>query len=354
MKKSWHNKYRFSALIFLFFLLCCSISKLSAVKGQFYLSPYFDSNVQESLNNPEPTYGIKLRGNLAHAISRSRWKIFGDLLTQTFLDVLFINESKLVIHTEMGLQYRLLPELHLLGQWIHFQKEFYEKSRSYRWSEFRTYLQISPSKKFTAWIGYLPRSSTFITYNTIRFYEDNWEVRTRHNFTSRLSLEGSATISTITYEDYPAWGMVNDTLRVPLDFDQKDKSMNGLIHFRYQGKIIVGVQVGYESVSSNSVIGEFDLISFRGYLSGRIGKSNFYHLVLQRMDKNYQYPRLRGIAGYRDPEEKIQNRTYVQFEHVLKNSATGFIQISFLENETILNLRYYDKTLIEIGVKYEL
>ena len=203
-------------------------------------------------------------------------------------------------------------------------------------------------------MGYVLRSSVFKSGDLIRFFEDNLEIRVRYAVSSKLSLEGTVLSGLINYQDYDAWSLENDTSLIHLDFDQEDEFTRGLLHLQYRGKMIVGIQTGFESVKSNSVIGKFNQVVLRIYLSGRLGESSFYHLVLQRVDKNYLYPALHGISGFRDPEERIQNRTYIQLERELRHGAMGFIQFSLLENETIYNQRYYDKKMVELGVKYDL
>lgn len=204
----------------------------------------------------------------------------------------------------------------------------------------------------TGWAGYVVKSTAFRTGETTRFYENDLEVRGRYTFGRRFSLEGVATSGAIIYRDYEAWGVGDDTSLVRLDFDQQDEFTKVLLHLRYQGKVIAGFQTGFEQVSSNSIIGEYNEVIYRLYLSGRLGKSYFYHLVFQRVDKDYEYPLLQGVTGFRDPEERIQNRTYLQLETEFGNGSVGFIQISLLENETILNQRYYDKMMLEFGLKH--
>jgi len=330
------------------------VSVLWAWKGQLQLSPYFDSNVQESLSKPVSTVGFKLRGNLSEQVSRSRWRIYGDVLGQTYLDGKFRNESKWVGRMESGFRYALVPKVHLTGQLIHFQKTFYLQERSYRWTEYGTYIQLFPGNKFTFWIGYVLRSTAFKSVDIIRFYENNLEMRVRYAVNSKLSLEGALLSGSINFQNFRALGVEDDMSLILLDLDQEDESIKGLFHLQYQGKVIVGIQSGFESVKSNSVIGKYDQLILRIYLSGRLGQSSFYHLVLQRVDKDYLYTELQGISGFRDPEERIQNRTYIQLEKEFRQGMMGFIQFSLLENETIINRRYYDKKILEAGVKYNL
>ncbi len=352
MKKSWCIKARLSNLFILALLVCFDQRVLSAAGVQFHVSPYFDSNVQEALADPEPTFGLKLRGNLNRETSGPRWNLYGNVLSLTFLDAKYPSESKLVGHIESGFRYRLLSRLSFTGHLIYFQKAFYWQRRSYRWTEGNSYVQWSPIRRFTFWAGYAHKSTAFKFRETIRYYEDSFEIRVLRLFARRFSIEGEAAFGTVDYRDYTAWTVEDDSNLVSLHIDQEDEFVRGLVHIRYQGRVITGVQGGYESASSNSVVGEYDQIVFRIYISGRLGNSIFYHFVLQRVDKHYRYPELQGITGFRDPEERIQNRTHARLERELGTGVLGFFQMSFLENETILNQRYYDKTVLELGVKY--
>lgn len=340
--------------LFLFLCVVYNHSLICAISGQFQLSPYVDTNVQESLNNPTQTFGLKLRGDLHHEFSRSKWNIYEDILAQTFLDARFIDESKLILNSDLTVQYQWVPNILIVSQFSYFQKSFYEQTRSHRWSEYNIYLQFLPHRKITANIGYFFRSTTFTSLGKFRFDEYSYEMRGKFQLNPRFSIETAAILGNITYKDFAAWDIENDTLLISLDVNQKDRLARNTIHFRYRGKIIYGLQLGFEWVNSNSAIGEYILVSYQGYFSGRVGETFFYHLVLQRVDKNYRYPDLSGISGYRDPEEKIQNRSYIQIERVMVKRRVVFIKVSLFENETILNQRYYDKTVIEVGIKYKL
>jgi len=102
------------------------------------------------------------------------------------------------------------------------------------------------------------------------------------------------------------------------------------------------------------VIGGYTLLSGRFYLSCRLGKDNMLHFIIQRVEKKYRRGDLSGVTAYRDPEERIQNRTYLQLEHKINQSSIVYFQISHLANETLLNQNYYNKTMLELGFKYKL
>jgi len=347
-------KIRLNTLPLFLLALCGGYSTLEAVDGQLQFSTYYDSNVREALTDPDPTSGLTLRGRLSHDISRPRLNIYGEILTQANLDAIFPGESKLIVNTDLNFRYALFKSTYILGQLSHFQKSFYNHTSSYLWTEYNTFLQFSPITGYSGWLGYRHRGKTLETTDKFRFGEDNFEFRGRYRINPRIFLEGTLTGSNIVHKDFNAIGVVDDTSLVFLEYPQKDKGIEGLIHVRYRGKIIVGVQIGIGVIGSNSVIGEFSLVSYHAYISGKLGPSTFYHFVFRRIDKEYQYPELEGESRYRDPEEPTQNLGHFRLEQVLRGGSIGYLQISLLVNETIFNQRYYDKTMVEVGIKCEL
>lgn len=338
----------------LLFLFGCHLSVVWAFEGQLRLSPYVDTNVTESLTGAETSFGVKLRGAASHQLRREKWSLYSDAVAQTFLDPLYTAESKFVARPEVGLTYRFSARTKLTGRVSHFHKAFFWQKRSYQWTETSTHLTVSPSARASASIGYSTKWTRFQTYTNIRFRDDNLELRGSVNFSPRTSIEWFASGGKIHYTDYRAWTLRDNVFLLLSEKDQRDETIMASLHMRHQGRVIIGTQLGVESVTSNSVISEYNLMSFRAYVSGRLGKSSFYHLVLQRVDKNYAFTLQGGLSAYRDPEEAVQNRTYLQLEHVEASGRTLFIQLSLLENETILNRQYYDKTMVEAGVKFDL
>lgn len=328
-------------------------STLQAVDGQLQFSSYFDTNVRESLNVPESTFGLATRGRLNHDISRQRTNVYGEILAQVNLDAHFLGESKLIVNADLDFQYTLNKSICILGQLSHFQKSFYNRTGSYLWNEYNTFLRFLPTPRFSGWFGYRHRSKSLESKDKYRFGEDNLEFRGRYNIDPKIFLESTISRSNIDHMDFSAVEVADDTSLIFLGYPQKDKGINGLFHLRYWGKVIIGVQLGIGVVESNSVIGEFSFVNYHAYLSGQLSPTIFYHVVFRRLDKAYQYPALEGESKYRDPEEPTQNLTHIRLEKVLGNSYIGYVQMNLLQNETIYNHQYYDKTMIELGIKYE-
>ena len=330
------------------------MSILLSQEAGLQFATYWDSNVRETLSAPEPSIGLKIRGNLAHNIAGRRWRLDGSILTQTYLDLIAPSQSKLVVNSGMGLRYNLTPVIQAAGVLDHFQKSFYEAGFSYRWIDYALVIYAQASSKFNLSTRYSQRSTNYATLDSIQFFDQTLELRFGWHPGSHWLLEGMIQGRKTIFNNYPAWGIMADTALVRLNQLQNDFSRCAQFHGRYQGKFIVGAIIKYEAVLSNSVIGEFNLLSGRAYLSCRLGEATMFHFIIQRVDKNYNREDVRGVAAYRDPEERIQNRTYLQLERKLKIGGTGYIQVSILSNETILNQRYYNKVLVETGIKFTL
>ncbi|MBC8400753.1 MAG: hypothetical protein H8E14_04630 [Candidatus Marinimicrobia bacterium] len=318
------------------------------------VATYFDSNVGETLTETVPTVGFKLRGNLNHRIITGNWRLEGNILTQTYLDAISPAQSKLVVNSGLGLRYNLTPVIQAAGVLDHFQKSFYEAGFSYRWIDYALVVYVQASSKFNLSTRYSQRNTNYATLDSIKFLSQTVELRIGWHPDSRWLLEGLVAGKKITFHDYPAQSVVDDTALVSLSASQEDRARTVQIHGRYHHRLILGTIVSYEAVTSNSVIGGYNLLSGRIYLSCRLGKDNMLHFIIQRVDKNYRRGNLSGITAYRDPEERIQNRTYLQLERQLKPGGIGYLQLSRLANETLLNQNYYNKTMLELGIKLKL
>ncbi len=339
----------------LFRLLFCStflLIPLLAVEGQLLFSPYYDSNVQEKISEQKQTYGLKLRGSLWFKSKKSRYNFYGNILGQSFFDALLFDESKMVINSEMGLVYFLSPTLQIRNQFVSFNKSFFGQSRSYKWMNYNLQMEKNIHSQFSFILGYSTKSTLISIPTAIKYNESSISIGERYKISSKIILEGFLSKSLIHFNNYKARVLKEEVIVIDPLLNQSDRSLQGTLHLRYHSDIIAGGYIGYEIVKSNSVIAVYDQASVRIYLSGRLGKQSYYHFVFQGIDKNYRYPSLIGISYFRDPEESIQNRTYVQLERILKNDIVVFFQISYLQNETLSNRQYYNKSIFEFGIKY--
>ncbi len=335
-------------------ILVVALSGVWCQKASLQVATYFDSNVDEALTETVPTVGFKLRGNLNHRIITQDWQIDGNILTQTYLDAILPTQSKLVVNSGLGLRYFFTPALQAVGGLNHFQKAFYDQGPSYRWTDYALNMRHRPADKLSIGAGWSHRTTNYTSLDSIKFLGRLVELRIGYHLTQNWLLEGLVRNRKTTFRDYPAQGVLNDTTLVQLGRSQRDDARSVQFHTRYQGKMIVGASLRYEQVTSNSVTGGFNLLNGRAYLSCRLGKTTMLHFIIQRVDKNYRRGDLSGVTAYRDPEERIQNRTYLQLERQLKPSVIGYLQMSHLANETLVNQRYYNKTMLELGIKFKL
>jgi hypothetical protein len=118
--------------------------------------------------------------------------------------------------------------------------------------------------------------------------------------------------------------------------------------------MIWGIAVSFEDINSNSTTAESNVWSAKLYASGRLSDQLFFHVVLNGMKKYYAQTEILEATPYRDPEENIQNQFHIQLERVIQPSRVLYIQYSFIKNETIFNHWYYNKSLLEAGVKLTL
>ncbi len=318
------------------------------------VATYFDSNVDEALTEPVPTVGFKLRGNLDHRIIINAWQIDGNIITQTYLDAILPTQSKLVVNSGLGLRTFITPVLQVIGGLNHFQKAFYDLGPSYRWTDYAINLHYQPAKKLSIGANWSYRRTNYTSLDSIKFLGKVLELRIGYHLTQNWLLVGLIRNRRTTFNDYPAQGIINDTMLVLLDRSQKDHARSFQLHARYQGKMIVGASLRYQQVTSNSVTGGFNQLNGRVYLSCRLGETTMLHFIIQRVDKNYRWGNLSGITAYRDPEERIQNRTYLQLERRINPRVISYLQMSRLANETLVNQRYYNKTMLELGLKFKL
>ncbi|MEE8335847.1 MAG: hypothetical protein V3S48_05375 [Candidatus Neomarinimicrobiota bacterium] len=320
---------------------------------QVNISPYYDSNIRESFQLPESTYGLKLSGRLTREWISFQSSTAGTLIGQNYLDVIFPKESKLIIKGELNHNRKLYRRINFLGQGSYFRKNFFNSGYYYSWWETGLFLQL-PKRSFIWSSGYRHRSTSISSAEKNRFRREAVEIRGQYYLKAKLYLVGSAGAIFIAHEDFKAREVLNDTLLTVLQIAQRDRGYYGSLHLRYQGNFIYGAQASVETVSSNSVIGNYHFLSLRLYLTGRWGQKTFYHLVLQQMDKSYRNSNLKDVIQYRDPEELMQNRSYARIEYNLEDNLLGYVQVSFLKNETLLNQTYYSKTLLEAGFKFNL
>ncbi|MEE9162351.1 MAG: hypothetical protein V3U35_05205 [Candidatus Neomarinimicrobiota bacterium] len=321
------------------------------MERQLQFSTYFDSNVREDLVSPSPSAGLTLRGRLSSRWQRPSLEFSADLLGQSVVDATIPTESKLLIDAGIGASYSITGALRVSGQVNHFQKALYVGTGSYAWTDLESIVRFTPTPRFGLRLGYRYRRKTLAATQRLRFGEDNLELKGRYNLNSQSFIESGITGSNVIHRDFSALVAAGDSLLVPLAAPQEDRGLEGWLHVRRGGRTIVGLQFGFGEVRSNSVIGGYTKISARAYLSGQLRRTTFYHIDIRLIHKAYAFPNVVGESRYRDPEEPLQNMAHIRLERALNVRSIGYIQVSRLQNETSFNQRYYDKTMVEVGVK---
>ena len=277
----------------------------------------------------------------------------GEIFAHTFFDARDAYENKVIFSGDLGIRYSFSNTLQIQGQLQHFLKSFVHTTGSYEWTLYSTALQYTRRSGYTVRLSYLHRNKLLEGINQYRFVEENLELNNRIHFNTRWLLEGSLRLTDLLHADFDALDVVEDTSLASIGDPQKDRGFGGLVHLRYRGRVIAGCRIGFGTIRSNSVIGDYNRRMYQVYFSGNLGQSTYYHFIYRWVDKDYQYPQLEGISWYRDPEEHDQNLTHLRLERMITDNSILYAQISLLRNETILNHQYYSKTLIEIGMERE-
>lgn len=335
-------------------LICLFVKPGFAYEKQLNLSTYFDSNPRENLDHIESTFGLKAKGLMRFEQDRQNSRIYGSILGQGFLEPALFLDSKLVVNGELGGHYKITQGYRLDAGLKTFQKLYFDQLQR----SGRTTLSLSikrlQSHKMQEEMG-VRRTASHIDYGTLfQYYDQRMFLILTRQLTSAFQAEFSAQIGQIDYENYPARKLTNDSLIYTDTEIQQDFTRLIGLHFKHLGKMIWGVALNFEDINSNSFNAESNIWSAKLYVSGRLSEQVFFHVVVNGMKKLYAQTDILEATPYRDPEENIQNQLHIQLERVIHPSRVVYIQYSFIKNETIFNHWYYNKNLIEAGVKLTL
>ena len=337
-----------------FLLICLLIKPALSYEKQLNLSTYFDSNPRENLTNIESTFGLKARGLMRFEQDRQNAHFYGSILGQGFLEPALFLDSKVVVNGELGGHYKFARGYRLDAGLKTFQKLYFDELQR----SGRTTLSVSikrlRSQKIQQELG-VRSTASHIDYGTLfQYYDQRMFLKLTRRLTSDFQAEFSAHLGQIDYSDYPARILIGNFLELSNTENQQDFTRTLGIHLKHLGKMIWGVAVNFEDINSNSTTAESNVWSAKLYASGRLSDQVFFHVVLNGMKKFYAQTDFLEATPYRDPEENIQNQLHIQLERVIHPSRVLYIQYSFIKNETIFNHWYYNKNLIEIGVKLTL
>ena len=285
---------------------------------------------------------------------RQNAHFYGSILGQGFLEPALFLDSKVVVNGELGGHYKFARGYRLDAGLKTFQKLYFDELQR----SGRTTLSVSikrlRSQKIQQELG-VRSTASHIDYGTLfQYYDQRMFLKLTRRLTSDFQAEFSAHLGQIDYSDYPARILIGNFLELSNTENQQDFTRTLGIHLKHLGKMIWGVAVNFEDINSNSTTAESNVWSAKLYASGRLSDQVFFHVVLNGMKKFYAQTDFLEATPYRDPEENIQNQLHIQLERVIHPSRVLYIQYSFIKNETIFNHWYYNKNLIEIGVKLTL
>jgi hypothetical protein len=341
-------------LIIVALLLSTSFVELPASQKQWTLGTYWDTNPVESISNPEPTLGIKLQERIGFEGQVEKWSVFGHVVGQGFLEPGLLSDSKIVGNGVVDLQRRLNHAWLMNARLEMFQKLYFSEFHRNSRSTASVYLQQQTPTKNQLKLGFSGSRSQLKIASNYTYFEGQGFASLQKSLGSSWTSEMTLTMGQLSFVDQPARDLIDGILVADESEDQRDMYGRLTLHLKFQRQMILGLLMSHESISSNSVLGNASILLVKLYVSQRVGKNNYIHLVLQGMDKNYRETAANTSNPFRDPEEIIQNQVHCQYERVFFTGKSFYFQYSYLKNETIFNQWFYEKHLFEAGFKLDL
>jgi len=336
-------------------LLSCFVGLIFPADKQFLLSTYLDSNPIESLSNPEPTWGLKLQEKVVLRSVYKAWDLNSTFVGQGFLEPSLILDSKLVGSAMIIARRALIKTWSFNTHLESFQKLYLKELQLSSRSMMSIALERRPDKQTKQSLGISGLRSQIDRGALYSYLEGQAFLELWRPLTSTLRSEIKLTLGQARFNDLPVRELTDSsTVFIVEGKDQKDQFGRLTIHLRHQGRMIYGLALTHEIVASNSIFGEAKTWLVKIYASQRMGKHSYLHLVLQGMDKNYQHRDLNALNLFRDPEEIIQNQIHCQLERVIDPNRSIYLQYGYLKNETIFNQWFYEKQILEVGLKLSL
>ncbi|NQT64509.1 MAG: hypothetical protein HQ556_16220 [Candidatus Marinimicrobia bacterium] len=340
--------------IWIISLICIFFGPVLAYEQQLNLSAYFDSNPRENLDNIESTVGLKAKGLIRFNQDTQNARFYGSILGQGFLEPALFLDSKVVVNGELGGTYKFISGYRLYAGLKTFQKLYFDEFQRSGRTTLSASVKRLKSYKTHQELG-MERTEAHIDYGTLFQYSDQrLFLDLTRQVTPAFQAELSVQLGQVDYKDYPARMLIGSSLIFSEIQNQQDVTRTLGIHVKHLGKLIWGTAVNYEDINSNSALAESKVWSAKLYASGRLSEQVFFHVVLNGMKKYYAQTDVLEITPYRDPEENIQNQLHIQIERVIQPSRVLYIQYSYIKNETVFNHWFYNKNLIETGIKLTL
>ncbi len=337
-----------------FILLGLISGHASGHEQQLTLSTYFDSNPRENIEDKDPTVGVKAKGLLRFDRNNQYGRLYGSILGQGFLEPALFLDSKLVMNGEVGGDVEVTPGYRFYGYLKTFQKLYFDDLQRSGYYSLSVSLRRSRSPGMRQELG-LRKTNHSLDYGTLfKYTSQSATFSLTRQFGPVFQAGFRAQIGQIDYADYPARSLSGDSLVLSDSKNQRDRTRLLGLQVKHLGIMIWGITVNLEDISSNSALEEAQVWSGKLFLSGRFSNDVFFHVVLNGMKKVYAHTDVFEATPYRDPEENIQNQLHVQLERVMTPATVIYLQYSYIKNETIFNHWFYDKNLLEAGLKLTL
>lgn len=328
---------------------------LRAAGHEWTLAWFVDSNPLEISRNPESVLGLKIQDRIHYASNWNKWDVDANLVGLGSLEPGLIQDSKALAKGSIDLSRWLFPQWKIRLQGDSFQKLYLSDLQRSSRSKVSVKLTHGSQTGSSQSMGFNLKRVEFNSGGNYVYTERQSYLQLQHTLWSRSLMELDLSLGHIHFLNLPTRNYYGSSQTLVVgNEDQKDVYIRGTLHLQHKARFISGFVLVREQVHSNSILGESTTWLGKLYLSTRLGRSMFVHLVLQGMDKNYRLKDLSVVNYYRDPEELIQNQIHCQLERILSSGKTIYIQYSFLKNETILNHYYYEKQILEAGLKLDL
>lgn len=333
-------------------LLCLLSIPALAVEKHLSFSSYLDSNPIESLANPEATWGIKIQERIIFKIPQRAWNIDGSLVAQGFFEPNLILDSKIIGDLDLNLRRKLTRSWHIKNNLSSFQKLYFSELQHSSRSALSVSLQRSALPGSYQELGLEMVTSSMHAGSSYTYEDYRCFAMVHRELFHDLQAKFDFILGTVGFQDIPAQVLVGDYYLSFSGEDQQDKYLLMTLHLQHSGRFIWGASLTHKKIQSNSDFAEADIWLARLYASTRLSQNIYLHTVLQGMNKNYLHNAFIGTNPFRDPEETIQNQIHLQLEQVLSDQTTFYLQYSYLKNETLYNYWFYEKQLMEGGVKF--
>ncbi|MFC1481977.1 hypothetical protein ACFL6E_07010 [Candidatus Neomarinimicrobiota bacterium] len=329
------------------------LSRLAAADGQFQYTIYYDSNPLEATDEVTPAVGHSIRG-----LTRQK-HVYGQLtgeftlLGQAFIEPMLPYETKGIVSPNLRLKYNISPTFSVNWNFTAFSKAYTKQSGAYRRCESEPYLVFLPYRPLQILLSARNSKKTLHIPARLHFVETDFTMRASYSYREHYLLELSFAERTIQHKDLLAYDVcTTDCDSLEAIGPRSDHGILTTLHLRYRGKFITGLSLGSTKMRSNSLGRHYKSWIVNCYASASLSERSFIHLSLRRIDKQYRSTGISDIDYYVDPEEPLQNLVHIRYEHKYGKQHIAYLQLSMLQNETTVSRIYYNKTLIEIGTKY--